>query len=150
MPLNNKIPTHPPLYIVILLSNIKFKCFCLEINTRMMNKCTGYLLDNFVRTTIWKTSLPKFTSMENNLTATIIIYYIIYIWIWSIPSTQTNFIPQHKLFLCGYAVLNWTVWYIINWAQGWNCTVFSGLRYIIDLCYSNACSSNSVCMLLNS
>ena len=31
-----------------------------------------------------------------------------------IPSTQTDFLPQHKLFLCGYAVLNRTVLYIIN------------------------------------
>ena len=31
-----------------------------------------------------------------------------------IPSTQTVILPQHKLFLCGYAVLNRTVWYIIN------------------------------------
>ena len=29
-----------------------------------------------------------------------------------IPSTQTDILPQHKLFLCGYAVLNQTVWYI--------------------------------------
>ena len=26
-----------------------------------------------------------------------------------IPSTQTDILPQHKLFLCGYAVLNRTV-----------------------------------------
>jgi hypothetical protein len=31
-----------------------------------------------------------------------------------IPSTQTDILPQQKLFLCGYAVLNRTVWYIIN------------------------------------
>ena len=40
-----------------------------------------------------------------------------------IPSTQTDIHPQHKLFLCGYAVLNRTVrvlWYIINCAQDWN------------------------------
>ena len=37
-----------------------------------------------------------------------------------IPSTQTDFLPQHKLFLCGYAVLNRTVWYIINCTQDWN------------------------------
>ena len=96
----------------------------------MMNKCTGYWLDNFVRTTHLqdKTILPKFISMENNLTATII---ILYGWIRSmahnmyktklvIPSTETDFLPQHKLFLCGYAVLNQTVWYIINCAQDWN------------------------------
>ena len=29
-----------------------------------------------------------------------------------IPSTQTDILLQHKLFLCGYAVLNRTVWYI--------------------------------------
>ena len=29
-----------------------------------------------------------------------------------IPSTQTDILPQHRLFLCGYAVLNRTVWYI--------------------------------------
>jgi hypothetical protein len=37
-----------------------------------------------------------------------------------IPSTQTDILPQHQLFLCGYAVLNRTVWYIINCAQDWN------------------------------
>ena len=37
-----------------------------------------------------------------------------------IPSTQTDILPQHKLFLCGYAVLNRTVWYIINCAHDWN------------------------------
>ena len=34
---------------------------------------------------------------------------------------QTDILPRHKLFLCGYAVLNRTVWYIINCAQDWNC-----------------------------
>ena len=88
-----------------------------------MNKCTGYWLDNFVRTTATcKTILPKFISMENNLTATIIIYYIwmdlvngtqyMYKTKLVIPSTQTDILPQHKLFLGGYAVLNRTVWYI--------------------------------------
>ena len=37
-----------------------------------------------------------------------------------IPSTQTDILPQHTLFLCRYAVLNRTVWYIINCAQDWN------------------------------
>jgi hypothetical protein len=37
-----------------------------------------------------------------------------------IPSSQTDILRQHKLFLCGYAVLNQTVWYIINCAQDWN------------------------------
>ena len=38
-----------------------------------------------------------------------------------IPSTQTDTLPQHKLFLCEYAVLTRTVWYIIiNCAQDWN------------------------------
>jgi hypothetical protein len=37
-----------------------------------------------------------------------------------ILSTQTDILPQHKLFLCGYAVLNRTMWYIINCAQDWN------------------------------
>ena len=38
-----------------------------------------------------------------------------------IPSTQTDILPQHKLFLCGHAVLiiNRTVWYIII-LQDWN------------------------------
>ena len=36
-----------------------------------------------------------------------------------IPSTQTDIPPQHKLFLCGYAVLYRTVWYIIN-CTDWN------------------------------
>ena len=31
-----------------------------------------------------------------------------------IPFTQTDILPQHKLFLCGYAVLNQTVWYILT------------------------------------
>ena len=47
-----------------------------------------------------------------------------------IASTQTDFLPQHKLFLCGYAVLKLyrTVCYIIksiNCAQDWNYTVHS-------------------------
>ena len=37
-----------------------------------------------------------------------------------IPSAQTDILPQHELFLCGYAVLTLTVWYIINCAQDWN------------------------------
>jgi hypothetical protein len=43
-----------------------------------------------------------------------------------IPSTQTDFLQQHKLFLCGYAVLNWTVWYIINCvcAHNWNWIIY--------------------------
>jgi hypothetical protein len=69
-----------------------------------------------------KTILPKFISMENNLTPTIIIYYMdgsdqwhtMYKTKLVIPSTQTDILPQHKLFLCGYAELNRTVWYIIN------------------------------------
>ena len=65
----------------------------------MMNKCTGYWLDNFVRTTATcKTILSKFISMENNLTATIIIYYMdgsdqwhtMYKTKLVIPSTQTD------------------------------------------------------------
>jgi hypothetical protein len=36
-----------------------------------------------------------------------------------IPSTRTDILPQHKLFLSGYTVLNRTVWYIINCAQDW-------------------------------
>jgi hypothetical protein len=41
-----------------------------------------------------------------------------------IPSTQTDVLPQHKLFLCGYAVLNRTVWYIINCALDWNWIIY--------------------------
>jgi hypothetical protein len=41
----------------------------------MMNKCTGYWLDNFVRTTHVQDNLT-FISMDNNLTATIIMYYM--------------------------------------------------------------------------
>ena len=37
-----------------------------------------------------------------------------------IHSTLTDILPEHKLFLCGCAVLNRTVWYIINCAQDWN------------------------------
>jgi hypothetical protein len=64
--------------------------------------------------------------MENG---TIIIYYMdgsdqwhtMYKTKLVIPSTQTDILlPQHKLFLCGYAELNRTVWYIINCAQDWN------------------------------
>jgi hypothetical protein len=52
--------------------------------------------------------------MENNLTATIIIYiymdgsnqwHTMYKTKLAIPTTQTDILPQHKLFLCGYAVL---------------------------------------------
>jgi hypothetical protein len=79
-----------------------------------------------------------------------------------IPSTQTDILPQHKLFLCGYVVLNRTVWYIINCAQDWNWIIYfiHDLQNILNfsvvfdiwlnLCYSDACSSNSLCMLLNS
>ena len=28
----------------------------------------------------------------------------------NVPSTQTDILPQHKLFLCGYAKLNQTVY----------------------------------------
>ena len=49
----------------------------------MMNKCTGYWLDNFVKTTHLQDSLTKFISMDNNLTATIII-----IWMDQINGTQ--------------------------------------------------------------
>jgi hypothetical protein len=82
----------------------------------MINKCTGYWLDNFVRTTATcKTILPKFISKEDNLTVTIIIYiYMDGLDQWHtmyklnlryIPSTQTDILPQRKLFLGGYAVL---------------------------------------------
>jgi hypothetical protein len=66
----------------------------------MKNKCTGYWLDK-----ICKTILPKFISMENNLTATMN-NHILYGWIWHamyktklvIPSTQTDNLPQHNCF----------------------------------------------------
>ena len=92
--------------------------------------------------------------MENNLTATIIILYYMdgsdqwhtmYKTKLVIPSTQTDILPQYKLFLCGYAELNCTVWYIINCAQGWNGIIYFthdlqnilyysgyGFRYMID------------------
>jgi hypothetical protein len=74
-----------------------------------------------------------------------------------IPSTQTDILPQHKLFLCGYAVLNRTVW-----VYHWLCTelelnytlthVLQNILYcslVFDIwlthCYTNACSSNSLC-----
>ena len=41
-----------------------------------------------------------------------------------IPSTQTDFLPQHKLFLCGYSELNRTLRHIINCAQDWNIIIF--------------------------
>jgi hypothetical protein len=41
-----------------------------------------------------------------------------------IPSTEKDFLQQHKLFLCGYAVLNRTVWYIISCAHDWNCIIY--------------------------
>ena len=53
--------------------------------------------------------------MENNLTTTIIILYYMdgsdqwrtmYKTKLVIPSTQTDIVPQYKLFLCGYAELN--------------------------------------------
>ena len=62
-----------------------------------------------------KTILPKFIhSMEKNLTATIIIYYMdgsdqwhtIYKTKLVIPSTQTDVLQQYKLFLFRYVVLN--------------------------------------------
>jgi hypothetical protein len=129
----------------------------------MMNKCTGYWLDNFVRTTHVQDNLT-FISMDNNLTATIIMYYMdgsdqwhtMYKTKLVIPSTQTDILPQHKLFLCGYAVLNRTVWYIINCGQYWNWTIYithylQNILYYsvvfdiwLTLWYSNACSSNSL------
>ena len=100
----------------------------LEINTRMMNTCTDVLDIGWITLSeqpTCKTILPKFISMENNLTATISIYYMdgsdqwhtMYKTKLVIPSIQTDILPQHKLFLCGYAELNRTVWYIINCAQ---------------------------------
>ena len=97
----------------------------------MMNTCTDVLDIGWITLSeqpTCKTILPKFISMENNLTATIIIYYMdgsdqwhtMYKTKLVIPSTQTDILPQHKLFLCGYAELNRTVWYIINCAQDWN------------------------------
>ena len=98
----------------------------------MMNTCTDVLDIGWIilsEQPTCKTILPKFISMENNLTATIIIYYMdgsdqwhtMYKTKLVIPSTQTNNLPQHKVFLCGYAELNRTVWYIfINCAQDWN------------------------------
>ena len=78
----------------------------------MMNTCSPLIY------WILQDSLPKFISMENNLTATIIIYYMDGSDQWHtkyktkrvIPSTQTDILPQHKLFLFGYAELNRTVY----------------------------------------
>ena len=76
-----------------------------------------------------KTILPKFISMENNLTATIIIYYMdgsdqfhtMYKTKLVIPSILKQiFSHLTQIVLCGYAELNRTVWYIINCAQDWN------------------------------
>ena len=55
-------------------------------------------------------------NIQNNLTATIIIYYMdaSYQWQTMYKTKQTDILPQHKLFLCGYAVLNQTVWYSIS------------------------------------
>jgi hypothetical protein len=69
-----------------------------------------------------------------------------------IASTQTDFVPQHKLFLCGYAVLKLyrTVCYIINCAQDRNgiihftrdlqnilyWSVVSHVPRIVCICYS--------------
>ena len=55
----------------------------------MMNKCTGYWLDNSEQPTC-KTILPKFISMENNLTATIIIYYMDGFDQWNTICTKLN------------------------------------------------------------
>jgi hypothetical protein len=61
--------------------------------------------------------------MDNNLTVTIIIYYMDGSDQWHkmykiklVISTQTDILQQHKLFLCGYAVLNRTVsvWYTLT------------------------------------
>ena len=79
----------------------------------MMNTCTDLSSTGYC-----KTILPKFISMENNLTATIIIYYMdgsdqwhtMYKTKLVIPSTLTDILPQHKLFLFGYAELNRTVY----------------------------------------
>ena len=92
----------------------------------MKNKCTGYWLDNFVRTTHLQDNL-----MENNLTATmnIHIYYMDGSDQWHtmykaklvIPFTQTDNLPQHNCFcVIVLYMLNRTVWYIINCAHNWN------------------------------
>jgi hypothetical protein len=81
-----------------------------------------------------------------------------------IPSTQTDILPQHKLFMCGYAVLTRTVWYIIDCAQDWNWIIYftqdlQNIPYYSTIQWSSIYdwlidtvmrSSNSLCMLLNS
>ena len=73
-----------------------------------------------------KAILPKFISMESNLTATIIIY--IFIWMdqpkWHTmyktkPSTQTDILPQQKLFLCGLCCVKQNSVSVV-YAQDWN------------------------------
>ena len=52
-----------------------------------------------------------------------------------IRCTQTDILPQHKLFLCRYAGLNRTVWYIYFTHDLQNIlyySVVSGLIYTID------------------
>ena len=60
----------------------------IEINTRMMNTCTDVMDIGWIilsEQPPCKTILPKFISMENNLTAAIIIYII---WMDQINGTQ--------------------------------------------------------------
>jgi hypothetical protein len=54
----------PALLITLTFCFLTYKCFCLEINTIMMNECTGYWLDNHVLSEppTCKTILPKFIS----------------------------------------------------------------------------------------
>ena len=77
----------------------------------MMNTCTDVLDIGWIilsEQPTCKTILPKFISMENNLTATIIIYYMdgsdqwhtMYKTKLVIPSTQTDILPQQ----CGISL----------------------------------------------
>jgi hypothetical protein len=56
-----------------------------------------------------------------------------------IPFTQTDILPQHKLFLCGYSVVkpNSVLYcYIINCAQDWNWIIHSTHDFQTILYYS--------------
>jgi hypothetical protein len=94
----------------------------------MTNTCTGYIsLDNSIRTIIiWMDLINDIQCTMYNVQCTMYnaqcTMYKTNLVLKQIASTQTDFLPKHKLLLCGYAVLKLyrTVCYIINCAKDWN------------------------------
>ena len=96
----------------------------------MMNTCTDLLDIGWIilsEQPTCKTILPKFISIENNLTDTIIIYYMdgsdqwhtMYKTKLVIPSTQTDILPQHNFFLKNFIGSLTTIFTIIIPTNTW-------------------------------